>query len=63
MIAPEADDAARAVFAGKKNLRLLMTGGLPDPRGAGAGLSAGGGRLPGAGPRRRPAAAAATCRS
>lgn len=31
VIAPEADDAARAAFAAKKNLRLLVTGGLPDP--------------------------------
>ncbi len=31
VIAPEADEAARAVFAAKKNLRLLVTGGLPDP--------------------------------
>jgi phosphoribosylaminoimidazolecarboxamide formyltransferase/IMP cyclohydrolase len=30
VIAPDADDAARAVFARKKNLRLLLTGGLPD---------------------------------
>jgi phosphoribosylaminoimidazolecarboxamide formyltransferase/IMP cyclohydrolase len=29
--APAADDAARAVFARKKNLRLLLTGELPDP--------------------------------
>jgi phosphoribosylaminoimidazolecarboxamide formyltransferase/IMP cyclohydrolase len=29
--APGADDAARAVFARKKNLRLLLTGDLPDP--------------------------------
>lgn len=29
--APDADAAARAVFAGKKNLRLLLTGDLPDP--------------------------------
>jgi phosphoribosylaminoimidazolecarboxamide formyltransferase/IMP cyclohydrolase len=29
--APAADDAARAVFAKKKNLRLLLTGDLPDP--------------------------------
>ncbi len=28
--APDADDAARAVFARKKNLRLLLTGDLPD---------------------------------
>ena len=31
MIAPDADDAAREVFAAKKNLRLLTTGGLADP--------------------------------
>jgi phosphoribosylaminoimidazolecarboxamide formyltransferase/IMP cyclohydrolase len=31
VIAPEADDEAIAVFAAKKNLRLLTTGGLPDP--------------------------------
>ena len=29
--APAADEAARAVFARKKNLRLLITGDLPDP--------------------------------
>lgn len=29
---PAADDAARAVFAKKKNLRLLITGELPDPK-------------------------------
>ncbi len=31
VIAPEATDEAREVFAAKKNLRLLTTGGLPDP--------------------------------
>ncbi|MDR3441056.1 bifunctional phosphoribosylaminoimidazolecarboxamide formyltransferase/IMP cyclohydrolase [Telmatospirillum sp.] len=31
VIAPAADDAALAAFARKKNLRLLVTGGLPDP--------------------------------
>ncbi|MEM7711818.1 MAG: bifunctional phosphoribosylaminoimidazolecarboxamide formyltransferase/IMP cyclohydrolase, partial [Pseudomonadota bacterium] len=31
LIAPEATDGAREVFAGKKNLRLLTTGALPDP--------------------------------
>ncbi|MEM8741303.1 MAG: bifunctional phosphoribosylaminoimidazolecarboxamide formyltransferase/IMP cyclohydrolase [Pseudomonadota bacterium] len=31
VIAPGADAAARAVFAAKKNLRLLLTEGLPDP--------------------------------
>ena len=33
VIAPEADEAARAVFAAKKNLRLLVTGDLANPRG------------------------------
>jgi phosphoribosylaminoimidazolecarboxamide formyltransferase / IMP cyclohydrolase len=31
VVAPDADEGARAVFARKKNLRLLLTGGLPDP--------------------------------
>ncbi len=31
IIAPSADPDARAVLARKKNLRLLLTGGLPDP--------------------------------
>ena len=35
VIAPGADEAARAVFAAKKNLRLLTTDGLPDPTLAG----------------------------
>jgi phosphoribosylaminoimidazolecarboxamide formyltransferase/IMP cyclohydrolase len=35
VIAPGADDAARAVFAAKRNLRLLTTEGLPDPRAGG----------------------------
>jgi len=32
VIAPEASEEAKAIFAAKKNLRLLTTGGLPDPR-------------------------------
>ncbi|MBA4802027.1 MAG: bifunctional phosphoribosylaminoimidazolecarboxamide formyltransferase/IMP cyclohydrolase [Euryhalocaulis sp.] len=32
VIAPGADEAAMKIFAGKKNLRLLLTGGMPDPR-------------------------------
>ncbi|MCX7900423.1 MAG: bifunctional phosphoribosylaminoimidazolecarboxamide formyltransferase/IMP cyclohydrolase, partial [Methylocystis sp.] len=36
IIAPDADEAAIQVIAAKKNLRLLLTGGLPDPRAAGA---------------------------
>lgn len=35
VIAPGADDAARTVFAAKKNLRLLTTDGLADPRSPG----------------------------
>ena len=31
VVAPDADEAAKAVFAKKKNLRLLLTGELPDP--------------------------------
>jgi phosphoribosylaminoimidazolecarboxamide formyltransferase/IMP cyclohydrolase len=31
VIAPDADTEARAIFARKKNLRLLLTGDLPDP--------------------------------
>ena len=31
VVAPDADDGAKAVFARKKNLRLLLTGELPDP--------------------------------
>ncbi len=34
VIAPEATDEAKQVFAAKKNLRLLTTGGLPDPHAA-----------------------------
>ena len=32
VVAPDADEAAIAAFARKKNLRLLLTGSLPDPR-------------------------------
>ncbi len=35
IIAPEADDDAIRIVAAKKNLRLLLAGGLPDPRGHG----------------------------
>ncbi|HEU0220623.1 MAG TPA: bifunctional phosphoribosylaminoimidazolecarboxamide formyltransferase/IMP cyclohydrolase, partial [Paracoccaceae bacterium] len=31
VIAPSADEEARAIFAERRNLRLLVTGGLPDP--------------------------------
>jgi phosphoribosylaminoimidazolecarboxamide formyltransferase/IMP cyclohydrolase len=35
VLAPDADEEALALFAAKKNLRLLLTGPLPDPRRAG----------------------------
>jgi phosphoribosylaminoimidazolecarboxamide formyltransferase/IMP cyclohydrolase len=35
IIAPDAEEEAIALVAAKKNLRLLLTGGLPDPRAAG----------------------------
>ncbi|WP_095204311.1 bifunctional phosphoribosylaminoimidazolecarboxamide formyltransferase/IMP cyclohydrolase [Mesorhizobium carmichaelinearum] len=35
IIAPDATDEAAAIVAARKNLRLLVTGGLPDPRAAG----------------------------
>ena len=31
IVAPDADDAALAILARKRNLRLLLTGGMPDP--------------------------------
>ncbi len=31
IVAPDASEAAMAILARKKNLRLLLTGGLPDP--------------------------------
>ncbi|HEV2078554.1 MAG TPA: bifunctional phosphoribosylaminoimidazolecarboxamide formyltransferase/IMP cyclohydrolase [Allosphingosinicella sp.] len=46
VIAPDADEEARAAFARKKNLRLLLTGELPDPaRGGLAVKSIAGGYL------------------
>ncbi|RWP43268.1 bifunctional phosphoribosylaminoimidazolecarboxamide formyltransferase/IMP cyclohydrolase [Mesorhizobium sp.] len=36
IIAPGASDEAIRIVAAKKNLRLLVTGGLPDPRAAGS---------------------------
>ncbi|MDB6182854.1 bifunctional phosphoribosylaminoimidazolecarboxamide formyltransferase/IMP cyclohydrolase [Paracoccus fistulariae] len=35
VIAPDADEDAKRIFAAKKNLRLLTTGGLPDPMAGG----------------------------
>jgi phosphoribosylaminoimidazolecarboxamide formyltransferase/IMP cyclohydrolase len=39
VVAPDADEGARAIFARKKNLRLLLTGDLPDPARAGQTLA------------------------
>jgi len=38
IIAPEADEEAQAIIAAKKNLRLLVTGGLADPRARGVAV-------------------------
>lgn len=38
VIAPDADADARAIFAAKKNLRLLIAGGLPDPLAPGVAI-------------------------
>ncbi len=38
VIAPDADEDARAIFAAKRNLRLLIAGGLPDPLSPGASV-------------------------
>jgi phosphoribosylaminoimidazolecarboxamide formyltransferase / IMP cyclohydrolase len=35
IIAPDASDEAKAIIAEKKNLRLLLAGGLPDPKSEG----------------------------
>ncbi|MFN4193256.1 MAG: bifunctional phosphoribosylaminoimidazolecarboxamide formyltransferase/IMP cyclohydrolase [Tabrizicola sp.] len=35
VIAPDATEEAKAIFAAKKNLRLLTTGALPDPKAKG----------------------------
>ena len=46
VVAPDADEEALAVFAAKKNLRLLLTGGLPDPAAPGLAVrTVGGGFL------------------
>ncbi len=38
IIAPDASAEAQEIVAAKKNLRLLATGGMPDPRAAGIGV-------------------------
>jgi len=39
VVAPDADEEAKAIFARKKNLRLLLTGALPDPARGGTSLA------------------------
>ena len=39
VVAPDADDDAKEIFARKKNLRLLLTGPLPDPRRGGTSMT------------------------
>ena len=39
VVAPDADEDAKAIFAKKKNLRLLLTGALPDPTRGGTSLA------------------------
>jgi phosphoribosylaminoimidazolecarboxamide formyltransferase/IMP cyclohydrolase len=38
IIAPDADEDARQILAARKNLRLLLAGGLPDPAEAGVNI-------------------------
>lgn len=45
IVAPEADEEAIAIVAAKKNLRLLLTGALPDPRAGGLTVRPVGGGL------------------
>jgi len=39
VVAPDADEEAKAIFAKRRNLRLLLTGDLPDPRRPGQSLA------------------------
>ena len=53
IIAPDASEEAIAIVGAKKNLRLLVAGGLPDPRAAGIDREIGRRRLAGAVARQR----------
>ena len=53
IIAPDASDEAKAIIAGKKNLRLLLAGGLPDPKASGPHLPLALRRISRAGARQR----------
>ncbi len=48
IIAPDADEAAKALLARKRNLRLLLTGGLPDAAASGDRVPQRRGRISGA---------------
>ena len=39
VVAPDTDEDAKAIFARKKNLRLLLTGSLPDPARGGTSMA------------------------
>ncbi|MFL6722153.1 MAG: bifunctional phosphoribosylaminoimidazolecarboxamide formyltransferase/IMP cyclohydrolase [Sphingomonas sp.] len=39
VVAPDADDDAKAIFGRKRNLRLLITGALPDPARGGTSIA------------------------
>jgi phosphoribosylaminoimidazolecarboxamide formyltransferase/IMP cyclohydrolase len=39
VVAPDADEEAKSIFARKKNLRLLLTGELPDPARGGTSMA------------------------
>ena len=53
IIAPDASAEAIAIVGAKKNLRLLLAGGLPDPRAAGLTAKTVAGGIAGAKPRQR----------
>ena len=53
VVAPDADEDAKAIFARKKNLRLLLTGELPDPRARRPDARGDRRRAAGPGPRQR----------
>ena len=62
VVAPDADEEAIAIFAGKPNLRLLLTGGLADPARAAAAAEERRRRPARAGARLRRASPRADCR-
>ena len=63
VIAPDATPEALAIFAKRKNVRVLLAGTLPDPLSPGMTMQQRGRRLPAAEPRQRPSSAGATSRS